>query len=79
MSFQKEYFKSLTRLSRELGKTDDQDKMLQLIVTMAAETLKAKALSFFSMKKTRRSLFAMLLLFRLDSLKNISMRERLMP
>jgi len=46
MSFQKEYFKSLTRLSRELGKTDDQDKMLQLIVTMAAETLKAKALSF---------------------------------
>jgi len=47
MSFQKEYFKSLTRLSRELGKTDDQDKMLQLIVTMAAETLKAKAAVIF--------------------------------
>jgi len=37
----------LTKLSRELGKTDDQEKMLQLIVSMAVETLKAKAAVIF--------------------------------
>ncbi|MDD5525057.1 MAG: GAF domain-containing protein, partial [Smithella sp.] len=47
MSIQKEYFKSLTRLSRELGKTDDQEKMLQLIVSAAVENLKAKAAVIF--------------------------------
>lgn len=47
MPVQKEYFQSLTKLSRELGKTDDQEKMLQLIVSMAVETLKAKAAVIF--------------------------------
>jgi GAF domain-containing protein len=47
MSVQKEYFQSLTKLSREIGKTDDQEKMLQLIVSVAVETLKAKAAVIF--------------------------------
>lgn len=47
MTVQKDYFKSLAKLSRELGETDDQDKMLKLIVTVAVETLKAKAAVIF--------------------------------
>ncbi|KUG24189.1 putative gaf sensor protein [hydrocarbon metagenome] len=47
MSVQKEYFQSLTKLSREIGKTDDQEKMLHLIVSVAVETLKAKAAVIF--------------------------------
>jgi GAF domain-containing protein len=47
MPIQKEYFQSLSNLSRELGKTDDQEKMLHLIVSVAVETLKAKAAVIF--------------------------------
>ena len=47
MSTQKEYFHRLSKLSREIGATDDQDKMLHLIVSAAVETLKAKAAVIF--------------------------------
>jgi GAF domain-containing protein len=47
MLTQEGYFHSLSKLSRELGATDDQDKMLHLIVSAAVETLKAKAAVIF--------------------------------
>ena len=47
MSTQEGYFRSLSKLSRELGTTDDKDKMLHLIVSAAVETLKAKAAVVF--------------------------------
>ena len=47
MSTQEGYFRSLSKLIRELAATDDQDKMLNLIVSAAVETLKAKAAVIF--------------------------------
>lgn len=64
MPVQKEYFQSLTKLSRELGKTDNQDKMLQLIVTVAVETLKAKAAVIFLNEEDSQ-----------DSIRNIAVAQ----
>jgi GAF domain-containing protein len=47
MSTKETYFHSLSKLSRELAETDDRDKMLNLIVSAAVETLKAKAAVIF--------------------------------
>ena len=47
MSTQEGYFRSLSKLIRELAATDDQDRMLNLIVSAAVETLKAKAAVIF--------------------------------
>ena len=49
MSTKEIYFHSLIKLSRELAATDDQNKMLNLIVSAAVETLKAKAAVIFLM------------------------------
>lgn len=64
MLIQKEYFKSLTRLSRELGKTDDQEKMLHLIVSVAVETLKAKASVIFLIEEDSE-----------DSIRNVAVAQ----
>ena len=47
MSTQEGYFRSLSKLIRELAATDDQDRMLNLIVSAAVATLKAKAAVIF--------------------------------
>lgn len=47
MSTQEGYFRSLSKLIRELAVTDDQGKMLSLIVSAAMETLNAKAAVIF--------------------------------
>jgi GAF domain-containing protein len=47
MSTQEVYFRSLSKLIRELATADDQDRMLNLIVSEAVETLKAKAAVIF--------------------------------
>ena len=47
MSTQEGYFRSLSKLIRELAATDDQDRILNLIVSAAVETLKAKAAVIF--------------------------------
>ncbi|MFO7569988.1 MAG: GAF domain-containing protein [Smithellaceae bacterium] len=47
MSTKEAYFRALSKLSRELGATDDQDQMLHLIVGAAVKTLKAKAAVIF--------------------------------
>lgn len=47
MSKQENYFQALSQLSRAMGETDDQDKMLNLIVETAVETLHTKAAVIF--------------------------------
>jgi GAF domain-containing protein len=47
MSTKEDFFRSLSKLSRQLGATQDQDKMLNLIVTSAVNTLEAKAAVIF--------------------------------
>jgi len=47
MSTKEVFFRALSKLSREMGATDDQDQMLQLIVSTAVKTLKAKAAVIF--------------------------------
>ena len=47
MSTGEGYFQALSKLSREMGKTEDQDKMLHLIVSTAVKTLKVKAAVIF--------------------------------
>jgi GAF domain-containing protein len=45
------YFRALNELSKELGTTEDQGKMLHLIVSKAVKTLKVKAAAIFLMDK----------------------------
>jgi len=47
MTTKKDYFQSLSKLSREFGTTKDQDKLLDLIVSSAVKTMDAKAASIF--------------------------------
>jgi GAF domain-containing protein len=47
MTTKKDYFQSLSKLSREFGTTKDQDKLLNLIVSSAVKTMDAKAASIF--------------------------------
>jgi len=47
MSTEEGYFRALSKLSREMGATEDQSKMLHLIVSTAVKTLKAKAAVIF--------------------------------
>jgi GAF domain-containing protein len=47
MSTKEVYFQALSKLSRELGATDDEDQMLHRIVATAVKTLKAKAAVIF--------------------------------
>jgi len=47
MSKKENYFQALSKLTKEMSATQDQDKMLYLIVTTAVETLKAKAAVVF--------------------------------
>lgn len=47
MSTRENYFQALSKLSKEMGATQDQDKMLHLIVSVAVKTLKAKAAVIF--------------------------------
>jgi len=47
MSSDKSYFRALSELSREMGTTEDQSKMLHLIVSTAVKTLNAKAAVIF--------------------------------
>jgi GAF domain-containing protein len=49
MSSEEGYFRALSRLSREMSATEDQAKMLHLIVSAAVKTLKAKAAVIFLM------------------------------
>jgi GAF domain-containing protein len=55
MITQTEYFQSLSKLARELGATQDQDKLLHLIISTAVKTLKAKAAVIFLMDKESES------------------------
>jgi GAF domain-containing protein len=55
MSTKENFFHSLSKLSRELGTTQDQDKLLNLIVSTAVKTLKAKAAVIFLMDKESES------------------------
>lgn len=52
---QTEYFQSLSKLSRELGATQDQDKLLNLIINSAVKTMKAKAACLFLMDEDSES------------------------
>ncbi len=47
MSKQESYFKALSKLTKEMGATQDLDKMLQLIIHTAVDSLKAKAAVVF--------------------------------
>lgn len=47
MSTEKSYFRALSELSRAIGTTEDQSKMLHLIVSTAVKTLNAKAAVIF--------------------------------
>ncbi len=47
MSKQENYFQALSKMSKEMGATQDQDKMLHLIVATAVHTLKGKAAVIF--------------------------------
>ena len=49
------YFQSLSKLSREFGTTKDQDKLLNLIVDSAVNTMKAKAAVLFIMDEDTES------------------------
>ena len=49
MTTKKDYFKSLSKLSREFGTTKDQGKLLNLIVSSAVKTMEGKAASIFLM------------------------------
>lgn len=51
MSNEENYFRALSELSREIGAMEDQGKMLDLIVSKAMKTLKAKAAAIFLMDK----------------------------
>jgi len=51
MSKKEDFFRSLSKLSRELGATQNRDEMLHLIVSTAVKTLKAKAAVIFLMDK----------------------------
>lgn len=64
MSTQKEYFQSLSKLSRKLGETDDQETMLHAIVSEAVETLKAKAAVIFLNEKDSQ-----------DSIRNVAVAQ----
>jgi GAF domain-containing protein len=55
MSTKEDFFHSLSKLSRELGATQDQDKLLNLIVATAVKTLKAKAAVVFLIDKESES------------------------
>jgi GAF domain-containing protein len=55
MSTKEDFFHSLSKLSRELGSTQDREKMLHLIVSTAVKTLKAKAAVIFLMDKELES------------------------
>jgi hypothetical protein len=47
MSTKEGYFRALSKLSIEMGRTEDKDKTLHLIVSAAMNTLKAKAAVIF--------------------------------
>lgn len=47
MATKEGYFRALSKLSIEMGATEDKDKMLHLIVSAAVETMKAKAAVIF--------------------------------
>lgn len=49
MSTEENYFRALSKLSRDISATDDKDKIGQLIVSTAVKTLKAKAAVVFLM------------------------------
>jgi len=64
MSTQEGFFHSLSKLIRELAATDDQDRILNLIVSSAVETLKAKAAVFFLNEEDSQ-----------DSIRNIAVAQ----
>lgn len=49
MATKPDYFRSLSKLSKEFGTTKDEDKLLNLIVESAVKTMKAKAAVIFLM------------------------------
>jgi GAF domain-containing protein len=55
MTAKTDYFQSLSRLSRVFGTTKDQDKLLNLIVNSAVNTMKAKAACLFLMDEDTES------------------------
>ena len=55
MTTKKDYFQSLSKLSREFGTTKDQDKLLDLIVSSAVKTMEGKAASIFLMDEESKS------------------------
>ena len=55
MTTKKDYFQSLSKLSREFGTTKDQDKLLDLIVSSAVKTMEGKAASIFLMDEESQS------------------------
>ena len=55
MTTKKDYFQSLSKLSREFGTTKDQDKLLNLIVSSAVKTMEGKAASIFLMDEESKS------------------------
>ena len=79
MSTEKSYFRALSKLSREMGTTEDQIKMLHLIVSTAVKTLKAKAAVIFLRDEDSEDSIRMPRWPRLDFPKNTSTRDRLTP
>jgi GAF domain-containing protein len=55
MSTKEDFFHSLSKLSRELGATHDQDKLLNMIVDSAVKTMKAKAAALFLLNEESES------------------------
>lgn len=55
MTANKDYFQSLSQLSREFGTTRDQNKLLDLIVESAVKTMNAKAAAIFLMDEDSES------------------------
>jgi GAF domain-containing protein len=56
MTTKKDFFQSLSKLSREFGTTKNQDKLLNLIVSSAVKTMKGKAASIFLMDEESESI-----------------------
>ena len=64
MSTEKSYFRALSKLSRDIGTTEDYNKVGHLIVSTAVNTLKAKAAVFFLMDENSE-----------DSIQNIPVAQ----
>ena len=79
MSTQEGFFHSLSKLIRELAATDDQDKMLNLILSAAVETLKAKAAVIFLNEEDSQDSIHNVAVAQIGLSKKYITREQLTP